>query len=158
MYAKMQLFFFFLESCRWGYLKNDHIFSMSHASLALAQWSLKSTSYRMKGHSGHCWAMFSAMQCNGNSLWGFCLFAAIWGNRNILCWEKNCMDNNQMLWRWIKCSIKWIMLLCKYKFSQSFYFHEFRELNLKRENKNWRNIFPSFINERKVCTTNDTQV
>ena len=39
-----------------------------------------------------------------------------------------------------------------------FYFREFRELNLKRENKNSRNIFPSFINEQKVCTTNDTQV
>ena len=39
-----------------------------------------------------------------------------------------------------------------------FIFREFRELNLKRENKNSRNIFPSFINERKVCTINDTQV
>ena len=39
-----------------------------------------------------------------------------------------------------------------------FIFREFRELNLKRENKNSRNIFPSFINEQKVCTTNDTRV
>ena len=39
-----------------------------------------------------------------------------------------------------------------------FYFREFRELNLKRENKNSRNIFPSFISERKVCTTSDMQV
>ena len=37
-------------------------------------------------------------------------------------------------------------------------FREFRELNLKGENKNSRNIFPSSTNERKVCTTNDTQV
>ena len=49
-------------------------------------------------------------------------------------------------------------LLYKWKFSRGFYFREFRELNLKRENKNSRNIFPSFINEWKVCTTKDTQV
>ena len=51
-----------------------------------------------------------------------------------------------------------LFILYKWKFSRGFYFREFRELNLKRENKNSRNIFPSFINERKVCTTNDTQV
>ena len=44
------------------------------------------------------------------------------------------------------------------KFLQGFYFCEFRELNLKRENRNSPNMFPSFINERKVCTTNDTQI
>ena len=47
-------------------------------------------------------------------------------------------------------------LLYKKKFSRGFYFREFRELNPKRENKNSRNIFPSFINERKVCITNNT--
>ena len=48
--------------------------------------------------------------------------------------------------------------LYKYKFSWGFIFCKFRELNHKRKNKNSQNIFPSFINEWKVCTTNDTQV
>ena len=45
-----------------------------------------------------------------------------------------------------------------YKFLKGFYFCEFRELNHKGENKYSQNIFPSFISEQKVCTTNDTQV
>ena len=50
----------------------------------------------------------------------------------------------------------WFRVLYKQKFSRGFYFRKFREFsfarNLKRKNKNSQNIFPSFINERKVCT------
>ena len=44
-------------------------------------------------------------------------------------------------------------ILYSRNFRGVFIFREFRKLIPKRENKNSRNIFPSFINERKVCTT-----